>query len=54
MARVLVFQHAAEGLAVARSSPYLTEADLAIARDELLAMTEDNPDEDGAPGSGVR
>lgn len=39
-ARVLVIQHAAEGLAVARSSPYLTEEDLALARAELLAMTE--------------
>ncbi|MFC8042510.1 TetR/AcrR family transcriptional regulator [Nocardia sp. NPDC057353] len=39
-ARVLVVQHAAEGLAVARSSPYLTEAELAVARAELLAMTE--------------
>lgn len=39
-ARVLVVQHAAEGLAVARSSPYLTEEDLALARAELLAMTE--------------
>lgn len=39
-ARVLVVQHAAEGLAVARSSPYLTGEDLAVAREELLAMTE--------------
>lgn len=39
-ARVLVVQHAAEGLAVARSSPYLTDEDLALARAELLAMTE--------------
>ena len=39
-ARVLVIQHAAEGLAVARSSPYLTDEDLALARAELLAMTE--------------
>ncbi len=39
-ARALVIQHAAEGLAVARSSPYLTDEDLALARAELLAMTE--------------
>lgn len=39
-ARVLVIQHAAEGLAVARSSPYLTAEELALARAELLAMTE--------------
>jgi AcrR family transcriptional regulator len=39
-ARVLVIQHAAEGLAVARASPYLNEDDLALARTELLAMTE--------------
>jgi hypothetical protein len=39
-ARALVIQHAAEGLAVAPSSPYLTDEDLALARAELLAMTE--------------
>ena len=39
-ARALVIQHAAEGLAVARSSPYLTDEALAQARAELLAMTE--------------
>ncbi|MFC8530396.1 TetR/AcrR family transcriptional regulator [Nocardia sp. NPDC057227] len=39
-ARVLVIEHAAEGLAVARSSPYLNAAELALARAELLAMTE--------------
>lgn len=39
-ARALVIQHAAEGLAVARSTPYLTAAELALARAELLAMTE--------------
>ncbi|MCW2298109.1 TetR/AcrR family transcriptional regulator [Rhodococcus erythropolis] len=38
--RVLVIQYAAEGLAVARSSPYLTSEDLALARAELLALTE--------------
>ncbi|MGU3652612.1 TetR/AcrR family transcriptional regulator [Mycolicibacterium sp. A43C] len=38
---VLVIQHAAEGLAMARKSPYLTEADLQSARTKLLAMTED-------------
>lgn len=37
---VLVIQHAAEGLAMARKSPYLTEDDLALARDRLLAMTD--------------
>ncbi|MCD2100203.1 TetR/AcrR family transcriptional regulator [Rhodococcus rhodochrous] len=40
MARVLVIQHAAEGLAVARSTPYLSEEELDLARTELLAMTE--------------
>ena len=38
---VLVIQHAAEGLAMARKSPYLTETDLQSARNKLLAMTED-------------
>lgn len=40
-ARVLIIRYAADGLAVARSSPYLTGADLAAARAELLAMTEE-------------
>nr|WP_280457184.1 hypothetical protein [Nocardia carnea] len=40
-ARVLIIRSAADGLAVARSSPYLTSADLALARAELLAMTEE-------------
>lgn len=38
---VLVIQHAAEGLAMARKSPYLTADDLISARNKLLAMTED-------------
>ncbi|NKY57371.1 TetR/AcrR family transcriptional regulator [Nocardia flavorosea] len=38
--RVLIIRSAADGLAVARSSPYLTGPDLAAARTELLAMTE--------------
>lgn len=39
-ARVLIIRSAADGLAVARLSAYLTSADLALARAELLAMTE--------------
>ncbi|MDS1112956.1 TetR/AcrR family transcriptional regulator [Gordonia westfalica] len=38
--RALVIAHAAEGLAMSRSSPFLTEGDLQLARAELLAMTE--------------
>lgn len=39
-ARALALQHAAEGLALSRSSPYLTAEDLALAREEILALTE--------------
>lgn len=42
-ARVLVIQHAAEGLAVARSGRCISEDSLALARAELLAMTERTP-----------
>lgn len=40
-ARVLIIRYTADGLAVARSTPYLSSADLAVARAELLAMTEE-------------
>lgn len=38
-ARMLVIQHAAEGLALARASRYLSDEELALARTELLEMT---------------
>ncbi|MEV0048326.1 TetR/AcrR family transcriptional regulator [Nocardia rhamnosiphila] len=38
--RVLAIRAAAEGLAIAISTPYLTQADLSLARAELLALTE--------------
>ncbi|MGW0181216.1 TetR/AcrR family transcriptional regulator [Nocardia sp. NPDC003345] len=38
--RVLAIRAAAEGLAMAISTPYLTQADLPLARAELLALTE--------------
>ena len=38
--RALVVQHAAEGLAVALGTPYLTDGELAAAREHLLALAE--------------
>lgn len=43
MARTLAVRLAAEGLAAARDTPYLTAAELALARDELLALSEPDP-----------
>ncbi|MGN5236383.1 MULTISPECIES: TetR family transcriptional regulator [unclassified Rhodococcus (in: high G+C Gram-positive bacteria)] len=39
--RVLVIRAAAEGLAIAAASPYLSSDDLALARAELLALTDE-------------
>lgn len=38
--RALLIRYATEGLAAAAASPYLSADDLAIARNELLALTE--------------